>query len=189
MKKIVDKHLKKQNGLLEDKDIFLIIEELRGLIEMNIELGYIEDIKEDILNLSLLREDGFNKIVKMEDLKNKKNKVSDITYRFLEMIEEQGLVLVLEPNDNIYIDVNYDALLNVVKDKSTLTFANVFAMLDLLQNESYLDKDGYLNKDKFYKMYKQVLVTTDFEKDCVRYKYLENILSYMEKLKRVYNEK
>lgn len=187
MERIVEKYKTKEGYILKDEDVFAIIEELKVLIEMNRELNYLEDIKEDIINLKLEKDSRFNTIVKKDFIDD--NKVKEITIKFLEMLDEQGLVLILEPNNNLYMDIDYDKFVKLLHKNSNLECIGIITALESIQKTAIVDSEGVLMCENYKNLYQEIFISTDFEKNPVRFKYMNTILSYLEGISRVYKKK
>lgn len=178
---------RKEKKVLNDKDVFLIIDDLRTVIEMNAELGYLEEIKADILSLKNDFGSENNIIIKEDSMKNTKFK--KITVEVLKMLGEQGLLLVLEPNNNLYMDVDIDKLISVLKNCASLECLSVLLMLQGIQEQSFIDIQGNFKEENFKKIYQDILISADFEKNEVRFKYICWILNYLDNLARAYSKK
>lgn len=176
-----------EKKVLNDKDVFLIIDDLRTVIEMNTELGYLEKIKTDILSLKNDFGSENNVIIKEDSIKNAELK--KITVEVLKMLGEQGLLLVLEPNNNLYMDIDIDKLINVLKNCASLECLSVLLMLQNIQEQSFIDMKGNFKEENFKKIYQDILVSADFEKNEVRFKYICGILNYLDNLARAYSQK
>lgn len=178
---------KKEKKVLNDKDVFLIIDDLRLVIEMNAELGYLEEIKTDII--SLRSDSGLeNNVIIKEDV-IKRAELKKLTVEVLKMLGEQGLLLVLEPNNNLYMDIDVDKLINILKNCASLECLSVLLMLQNIQEQSFIDTKGNFKEESFKRIYQDILVSADFEKNEVRFKYICGILSYLDNLARTYSKK
>lgn len=187
MEKIVEKYIVKEGYVLNDNDVFSVIEELKNLIEMNRELNYLEDVKEDIINLKIEKDSKFNTIIKKDCIENEGLK--EITIKFLEILDEQGLVLILEPNNNLYIDIDYNKFVKLLHKYSSLKCIGVISALELVQNTAIVDSEGVLMNENYKNLYQEVFISTDFEKDPIRFKYMNTILSYLELMPKIYRKK
>lgn len=187
MESIVEKYIVREGYILNDNDIFSIIEELKNLIEMNRELNYLEDIRKDIVNLKIEKDSKFNTIVKKDYVKNEE--LNEITVKFIEVLDEQGLILVLEPNNNLYIDINYDKFVKILYKCSSLECIGVITALESIQRNAIIDCEGVLMEENYKNLYREIFVSTDFEKNPVRFKYMNGILSYLEMMYRIYKKK
>lgn len=187
MGNIVKKYIVKEGQILKDGDILSIIGELRNLIAMNEELNYLEDVRENILNLNIYKKQNFNTIIKKDNIDN--GLINELTEKFLEIIEEQGLILIIEPNDNIYIDIDYTKLLEVIQENASLESTSVISALKLVQENSIIDSKGNIIKENYKNIYKQISILTDFEKNPITFKYMNGILTHLEKLSKIYSKK
>lgn len=187
MIQIVEKYISKNKGELSDSEIFEIIEELKKLIEINLELNYLEDIKEDIVHLNIKKDSNLNTIIKKDSIINQE--VEELTIKFLDVLDEQGLVLILEPNNNMYIDINYDSLIKLVNNSSFLGCMGVINSLQLIQKNAIVNEKGVLNYENYKKLYNEIFISTDFEKNQIRYNYMTTLLSYLESMGRIYKNK
>lgn len=187
MGNIVKKYIVKEGQILKDGDVLSIIGELRNLIAMNEELNYLEDVRENILNLNIYKKQNFNTIIKKDNIDN--GLINELTEKFLEIIEEQGLILIIEPNDNIYIDIDYTKLLEVIQENASLESTSVISALKLVQENSIIDSKGNIIKENYKNIYKQISILTDFEKNPITFKYMNGILTHLEKLSKIYSKK
>lgn len=187
MEEIVKNYIGKKGYELSDSKVFEIIEKMKLLIEEHLELNYLEDIREDVLHLNIKRDYNLNIIIKKDNIDDKKLK--KITVKFLEMLDEQGLILILEPNNNIYIDVDYNKLVKLLYKDSFLACMGVINALELIQNNALVTKEGILNYENYKKIHKEILISKEFEEDEIRHKYLDEIISYLKLMAKVYRKK
>lgn len=187
MGRIVEKYRNKEGYIPKDEDVVSIIEELKDLIEMNRELNYLEDIREDIVNLKIEKDSKFNTIIKKDFINGEGLK--EITVKFLEILDEQGLILILEPNNNLYIDIDYDRLVKILHGYSSLRFVGVIRALELIQENAIVNSEGVLAEENYKNLYEEIFVSTDFEKNPIRFKYMNTILSYLEVMFKIYKKK
>lgn len=182
MDEIINSYSKNGEVLIKDREIFSIIEELKVIIETNNEMNYLFDVREDII--SLRKElNGENLIIKKDTLNE--NGLSELTYEFINMIDEQGLVLILEPNNNLYIDIDYHKLINRLKKCSPISCMSVLVSLIKIQEKSIFDEFGKFSLTKYDKLHEDILIDTDFERDEDGFKYMCTILSDLECLGRI----
>lgn len=188
MAQIVGKYISKQKCELNDGEIIEIIEELEEIIEMNLELNYLEDIKEDIIQLNIKKDSNLNKIIKKDSIDNQK--LEELTIKFLEMLDEQGLVLVLEPNNNVYMDIDYNRLIKVLENNFSLGYARtIINALELIQKIAIVSEEGILNYENYKKLYNNIFASIDIEKSKISYNYMNALLSYVESMGKLYKSK
>lgn len=178
--------VKGNEKFIKTEDMPKLIAEMRTLIEMNNELNYLDDIKTDILSLKSSFDSNNNIIVKGNVVDQ--FELRELTVEVLKVLSEQGLVLVIEPNNNIYIDMDIDKLIEVCRDILSIENVNVLMWLQKLQVRAIVDIHGNL-KEETNELYKELVVATDFEKNEVRFNFMCGVLSEMEGLVKVYSKK
>lgn len=187
MDTIVEKYRINKEYVLKDEDIFAIISDMRELVQMNVELGYLDEIKEDILNIKDISMQSKNTIVKKDTIKDVE--LQDLTIEFIKSLDEQGLLLVIEPNNNLFVDIDYVKLTQKIKKYSSMGFVGIITALISIQEEAIVDENGNLNKSAYRNLYDNILVSTDFEKNPVRFKYMNIILDDLVNIAGMYHNK
>lgn len=187
MDTIVEKYRINKEYILKDEDIFAIISDMRELVQMNVELGYLDEIKEDILNIKDISMQSKNTIVKKDTIKDVE--LQDLTIEFIKSLDEQGLLLVIEPNNNLFVDIDYVKLTQKIKKYSSMGFVGIITALISIQEEAIVDENGNLNKSAYRNLYDNILVSTDFEKNPVRFKYMNIILDDLVNIASMYHNK
>ena len=187
MDPIVEKYRINKEYVLKDEDIFAIISDMRELVQMNVELGYLDEIKEDILNIKDISMQSKNTIVKKDTIKDVE--LQDLTIEFIKSLDEQGLLLVIEPNNNLFVDIDYVKLTQKIKKYSSMGFVGIITALISIQEEAIVDENGNLNKSAYRNLYDNILVSTDFEKNPVRFKYMNIILDDLVNIAGMYHNK
>ena len=185
MDRFIEQYKERNNGLLKDEDIVPIIKKMENLIDVNIELGYLDDLRKEVKILKNNKDIDVNTIVRYQDAL--KLDLTELNLRIIEMLNEQGLLLVIEPNSNLFIDIDYEKLLVNTRKCSTFSHVNMVSELILIQQTAIFDSCGKIKKDSFDNLYKGLLVSTDFEKNSCMFKYMVYILSYLDKFYIAHN--
>lgn len=180
---------KDDSEVLTSKEVVLAIDNLRKkaqmIIEGNMEVGISEDIKKAVL--SLISEKAFevnedivlNKFVTLKDAKNAKG---EFIYEFIEQLDEDYLHMIVEPNNNVYIDVNYTKLKRDLKNMCASIAMPIFIYSEKVQRTAIVSKDGKLSR-QFFDLKNEMIVNTDFEKDASVFKYCSELIDYLDLVK------
>lgn len=185
MDKVIKKYIIKKDYILKTVDILNIIDDMFNIVDMNIELGYVEDLKNDAHNLVDKKNLHRNNIVRYDDMSN--FELRDMTVKIIKDLDEQGLLLVVEPNGNLFIDIDYQKLTNKLVKCSHLTSCmSVITTLMSIQERSIVNERGNLKKEELAEIHKEAIISADFEKNPITFKYMMGIISYIEKLYFMY---
>lgn len=185
MNRLIEQYKTKNKGILRDKDIVSIIKEMNNLIAMNIELGYLDDLKKEINILKDNNNVNVNTIIRYEDAL--KLELKELTLRIIEVLDNQGLLIVVEPNSNLFIDIDYEKFLVNTSKCSPLNHISMVTALMDIQKIAFVDSNGNLKRDNLDKLHEELLISTDFEKNPDMFKYMLNTLCYLEKFYFIYN--
>lgn len=187
IEKMIEEFYIGKKSVLNILDVFKIVENLRVVIEMNEELNYLEDIKTDILSLKNNKEENNNLIIKKDILGE--HRLKELTVEVINMLDEQGLLLVLEPNNNLYMDIDYAKLISLLKNYASIEFMSILLILDNIERQAIVDYRGNLREESFKELYDDIFVSTDFEKNPVKFNYMCGILNELNNVKQAINEK
>lgn len=188
MDKVIGKYTIKEDYILKDLDILSIIDEMSKIIDMNIELGYVEDLNKDAHNLVNRDNPDRNTIVRYSNISD--FEIREMTSKIIEDLDEQGLLVVIEPSKNLFIDIDYEKLINKIVEHSQLSDCmSVITTLISIQEQAIVDERGYLKTDALKKLHQNTIVSADFEKNPNSFNYMVRILSYLEKLYFAYKQK
>lgn len=181
MDKVIEKYIVKKDYILKDIDVLNIIDEMSNIVDMNVELGYVEDLKNDIHNLIDKENLDRNTIIRYSNISD--FEIREMTSKIIECLEEQGLLVVIEPNRNLFIDIDYEKLINkIVKCSNLSNCMSVITTLISIQERAIVDERGYLKRDKLKQMHEEAITSADFEKNPNSFNYMLRILSYLDKL-------
>lgn len=181
MDKVIEKYIVKKDYILKDIDILNIIDEMSNIVDMNVELGYVEDLKNDVHNLVDRENLDRNTIIRYANISD--FEIREMTSKIIEHLDEQGLLVVIEPNRNLFIDIDYEKLINkIVKCSNLSNCMSVITTLISIQERAIVDERGYLKRDKLKQMYEEAIISANFEKNPNSFNYMLRILSYLDKL-------
>ena len=185
MNRLVEQYKMKNEGILRDEDIISIIKKMDNLIHMNVELGYLDDLKKEINTLKNNDNVDVNTIIRYQDALNLNLK--ELTLRIIEDLDNQGLLVVIEPNNNLFIDIDYEKFLVATSKCSPMNHISMVVALMDIQKTAFVDNSGNLKKDNLDKLHEELLISTDFEKNTYMFEYMLNTLCYLEKFYFIYN--
>ena len=178
--------VKKEKELLNVCDILKLIDTLRLSIDMHNELNILDDIKSDVFIVKNELKANRNLLISKENLSEYDFK--DLTINFINMLEEQCLLLVVNEN-LIHIDINYDRLIRITKDIADSNCLKALIALKDFQSVNLFNIDKTLNLSELEELHKKYVVSADFEKNEELFKFLCSMLRDLEILKKAYSTK
>ena len=179
--RFIKQHNLRDSKMLKDEDIVSILKEMHKLIDINVELGYLDELKKEINSIKNYVNADLkdNAIIRYKDISNLKLK--EIVLRIMEELEKQGLLIVIEPNANLFIDIDYENFLTRTAKCSSFHHVNMIVALASIQKNAIVNSYGKLEKYKLDKLREEFIVSTDFEKNPVLFDYMLKTLDYLDK--------
>lgn len=185
IKSIIENNITENGPIITEENIYSIIHKVETLIEQNNELGFIEDIKEDILSIQLERKTLENCIIRKSNVDI--SKLRELTVKVLEILEEQNLVIVLEPNNNLYIDVDYLEIIDFISTKNGLQrFICILDNLELIQKTALVDENNNKHSKNYNDIYEKISQNADFQKNELVFNLMLKVISYLELMYKIY---
>lgn len=185
---------RRESECLTSEEVVLAINNLRKkaqmIIEANLETGISEYIRKSIMTIiseeSFKIKDGtiLNKCISLSDAKLV---TDEFVCKFIEDLDKNYLHMIVEPNGNLYIDVNYTKLKKDFKCICTSIAIPIFIYSEKIQETAIVSKEGVLT-EQYFNLRKQMLIDTDFEKDEAVFKYCNELINYLD-LIRIYIER
>lgn len=187
LESILEKYIIVKKDSINENDVELMISEINTLIEMNTEIGFIDDIREDVLKLKSNNSTESNILIRGCDIESLK--LNDLTNEVLKKLEEQGLLLVIELNNNIYIDIDYSVVDKLISKHSLLEqYAGVVESFELLQKTSFVDANGIFKDDVYKEVYHKLCVDADFQKNKISFEFMKKALCELDLICKIYRK-
>lgn len=169
-------------GMLTVSETVELLRKLNLLIEMHNELGILNDLKSDLLISKNSLTTGKNLLISAENIID--FDVKEKTIDYINMLDEQCLLVILNEHV-VYIDVNYEKMKKLCVSESS----NMLGVLSELQSLNFFNNEKVLNEVGLHDMYKKIVVSADFEKNDDAFKYLCEVLSGLQGVRKVYSKK
>ena len=172
MKKQVFTHFEKiKDGMegifIEDAVFVEMMHNLNKNKDLVIEMDLLKDYNDELLS-SLDNPRALNTIINYDNIRDF-SKDNDIE-KIFEFLTCNGICAVIEPNNNIYLDIDY-TLLKKATGGSVSTDAIYSLMLhEKVQNFTVVNSNGKL-LESAYDFKKQILIDCDFQKNSIIFPY------------------
>lgn len=160
---------------IKDNDFVRMMHELKRSIDLIIELEFLNDYNEMILN-SITKDRTENVIVNLNNIKDILNE-NDVV-EIVNFLSQNGFCIIIEPNNNIYIDIDYTLIKNTFSNSISRNAVYSIIIHEKVQNFAFVDNKGNLSKD-IDDFKKEILADCDFQKNEIMFPYCCEALDFI----------
>ena len=185
LKEIIDEIISDDTTIVKYDEVFQIISKMKSIICMYNELNYLSDVNSDVIFLrNQYGDDVYNSnfLLGIDDIGD--YDVNNLLIDLLKSLDESGLILILEPNNNLYIDIDYVKLIEELLERYEFD-DSILILLNDIQKTAFVKRDSTFNKIEFNRIYTELVALVDFEKDDTKLKYLSMLISDLSKIKKL----
>lgn len=160
---------------IKDNDFVRMMHELKRSIDLIIELEFLNDYNEMILN-SITKDRTENVILNLNNIKDILNE-NDVI-EIVNFLSQNGFCIIIEPNNNIYIDIDYTLIKNTFSNSISRNAVYSIVIHEKVQNFAFVDNKGNLSKD-INDFKKEILADCDFQKNEIMFSYCCEALDFI----------
>ena len=184
LKNLVDKKAKLNDRnylFLENKSFVDVMRDLKTNIEFILELGFLDDCREEILNgiknknISINEE---NLILNGDNLSrlSTDTRIAEI----LKFLDYHCLCIIVEPNKNMYISIDYQKAKSIMEKHISVEANRALSLHYRVQESAIVDSESNLLTSKVDELRHELIVSCDFEKNPILFPYCCESLSELE---------
>lgn len=164
---------------LENESFVDIMRILKSNIELISELGFLDDCRDNLLNI--IKDENIkekNLILNSDNISKMStdSKIVEI-FKFLDL---HCLCVVVEPNNNMYISIDYQKIQSIIQRQISVEANRALSLHHRVQESAIVDSESNLLTSKITELRHELTVSCDFEKNPVLFPYCCESLSELE---------
>lgn len=158
------------SSYLDDKSFIDIMRKLKFNIELVSELNFLKDYRNDISKLIKSEDFLYNNLILNLDEICKISDNKDVIEVF-KFFDSQSLCVVVEPNKNMYLSLDYSKIVSKLKKYVSAEAINALLLHDKVQRFAFVNLKNELLLDNINKLKQEVIISCDFEKKPIIFEY------------------
>lgn len=170
---LINNEIKNNNNdssYLDNKSFVAVMKKLKFNIELISELNFLKDYRNDISELIKSEDFLYNNLIlnldKICEISDNKDLIE-----IFKFFDSQSLCVVVEPNKNMYLSLDYSKIVSKLKKHVSVEAINSLLLHDEVQRLAFINQKNELLLDNINKLKQEVIISCDFEKNPIIFEY------------------